>query len=183
MSRDIGDISTSPDRLIVAAGIEGELPAQLACVWSQNPDLAIGDEELDRPSLMGSADADVVQPAVVAQSDGAIGIDPCPGGRGRGNLLSRGQAAGALIREVSEPTVRKWLAEGLLERVEDHKPVEIAQRSVIEVERVLDTVRESYPARRWSEALAAFLHDRDLLGQEWVREGVEQLRHGELIER
>jgi len=95
--------------------------------------------------------------------------------------LSVAQAAERL--EVSEPTVRKWLAEGLLERVEDHKPVEIAQRSVIEVERVLDTVRESYPARRWSEALAAFLHDRDLLGQEWVREGVEQLRHGELIER
>jgi Sigma-70, region 4 len=95
--------------------------------------------------------------------------------------LSVAQAAERL--EVSEPTVRKWLAEGLLERVEGHKPVEIAQRSVIEVERVLDTVRESYPARRWSEALAAFLHDRDLLGQEWAREGVEQLRHGELIER
>ena len=74
--------------------------------------------------------------------------------------LSVAQAAERL--EVSEPTVRKWLADGLLERVEGHKPVEIAQRSVIEVERALDTVRESYPARRWSEALAAFLHDRDL---------------------
>jgi Sigma-70, region 4 len=95
--------------------------------------------------------------------------------------LSVAQAAERL--EVSEPTVRKWLAEGLLEQVEDHKPVEIAQRSVIDVERVLDTVRESYPSRRWSEALAAFLHDRDLLGQDWAREGVEQLRHGELIER
>ena len=95
--------------------------------------------------------------------------------------LSVAQAAERL--EVSEPTIRKWLAEGLLERVEDHKPVEITQRSVIEVERVLGTVRESYPARRWSEALAAFLHDRDLLGQGWAREGVKQLRQGELIER
>lgn len=95
--------------------------------------------------------------------------------------LSVAQAAERL--EVSEPTVRKWLTEGLLERVEDHKPVEVTQRSVIEVERVLGTVRESYPSRRWSEALAAFLHDRDLLGQEWAREGVEQLRQGELIER
>jgi hypothetical protein len=95
--------------------------------------------------------------------------------------LSVAQAAERL--EVSEPTIRKWLAEGLLERVEGHKPVEITQRSVIEVERVLSTVRESYPARRWSEALAAFLHDRDLFGQEWAREGVEQLRRGELIER
>jgi hypothetical protein len=95
--------------------------------------------------------------------------------------LSVAQAAERL--EVSEPTIRKWLAEGLLGRVEGHKPVEITQRSVIEVERVLGTVRESYPARRWSEALAAFLHDRDLLGQGWAREGVEQLRRGELIER
>jgi hypothetical protein len=95
--------------------------------------------------------------------------------------LSVAQVAERL--EVSEPTIRKWLAEGLLERVEGHKPAEITQCSVIEVERVLGTVRESYPSRRWSEALAAFLHDRDLLGQEWAREGVEQMRRGELIER
>jgi Homeodomain-like domain-containing protein len=95
--------------------------------------------------------------------------------------LSVAQAAERL--DVSEPTVRKWLAEGLLERVEGHKPVEIAQRSLIEVERVLGTVRESYPARRWSEVLAAFLHDRDLLGQGWAREGVRQLRHGGLVGR
>lgn len=95
--------------------------------------------------------------------------------------LTVAQAAQRL--EVSEPTIRKWLAEGLLERVEGQKPVEIAQRSVIDVERVLGAVRQSYPARRWSEALAAFLADRDLLGQEWAREGVEQLRRGELIER
>jgi hypothetical protein len=85
--------------------------------------------------------------------------------------------------EVSEPTVRKWLAEGLLERVEGRKPVEISQRSVIEVERALGSVRESYPARRWSEALAAFLHDRDLLSQNWVSEGIAQARRGELVER
>ncbi|MGE5282123.1 MAG: hypothetical protein ACM3N0_07355 [Chloroflexota bacterium] len=95
--------------------------------------------------------------------------------------LTAAQAAERL--EVSEPTIRKWLAEGLLERVAGHKPVEMTQRSVIDVERVLGVVRESYPARRWSETLAAFLHDRDLLGQEWAREGVEQLKRGELIER
>ena len=46
--------------------------------------------------------------------------------------------------------------------------MEIVQRSEIEVERVPDTVRESYPARRWSEALAVFPHGRDLLRQEWA---------------
>lgn len=95
--------------------------------------------------------------------------------------LSVAQAAERL--EVSEPTVRKWVAEGLLERTGARKPTEISQRSVIDVERVLVAVRDSYPARRWSEALAAFLHDRDLLGQEWAQEGVEQLRRGELVER
>ena len=95
--------------------------------------------------------------------------------------LSVAQAAERL--KVSEPTVRKWVAEGLLERTAGRKPTEISQRSVIDVERVLATVRESYPARRWTEALAAFLHDRDLLGQEWAQEGIEQLRRGELVER
>jgi len=95
--------------------------------------------------------------------------------------LSVAQAAERL--EVSEPTVRKWLAEGLLEPNAGHKPTEISQRSVIDVEPLLATIRESYPARRWTEALAAFLHDRDLRGQEWAREGIEQLRRGELIER
>jgi transposase len=95
--------------------------------------------------------------------------------------LSVAQAAERL--KVSEPTVRKWVAEGLLERATGRKPAEISQRSVIDIERVLATVRESYPARRWTEALAAFLHDRDLLGQEWAQEGIEQLRRGELVER
>ena len=95
--------------------------------------------------------------------------------------LSVAQAAERL--EVSGPTVRKWLAEGLLERTGKRKPAEISQRSVIDVERALATVRESYPARRWTEALAAFLHDRDLLGREWAQEGVEQLRRGDLVER
>jgi excisionase family DNA binding protein len=95
--------------------------------------------------------------------------------------ISVSQAAGHL--GVSEPTVRKWLAEGLLRRVDRRRPVEVSQRSVIEVERALARVRENYPARRWSEALAAFLHDRDLLGEKWAREGIEQLRRGELVER
>lgn len=95
--------------------------------------------------------------------------------------LSVAQAAERL--QVSEPTVRKWLTEGLLERAGGRKPTEISQRSVIDVERALAAVRESYPARRWGEALAAFPHDRDLLGKEWVREGMEQLRRSELVER
>lgn len=95
--------------------------------------------------------------------------------------LSVAQTAERL--QVSEPTVRKWIADELLERAGGRKPIEVSQRSVIDLERVLATVRESYPARRWTETLAAFMHDRDLLGQEWAHRGVEQLRRGELIER
>jgi hypothetical protein len=85
--------------------------------------------------------------------------------------------------DVSEPTVRKWLTEGLLEQIEGRKPVEISQRSVIKVERILQGVRENYPARHWSEALAAFLHDRDLLGQPSVVKGRQEYERGEYVER
>jgi len=95
--------------------------------------------------------------------------------------LTVSQAAEHL--HVSEPTIRKWLTEGLLNQIDGRKPVEISQRSVIKVERILQSVRENYPARQWSQALAAFLHDRDLLSQDWAREGIEQLGRGELVER
>lgn len=156
----------------------GTAPTQLrrraALARLEAEELADAVSELRVASLSKSELERVLERVEVLSARVQKALD-LPGG------LSVSQAAERL--EVSEPTVRKWLSEGLLERVEDHKPVEIAQRSVIAAERVLDTVRESYPARRWSEALAAFLHDRDLLGQEWVREGLEQLRHGELIER
>jgi excisionase family DNA binding protein len=84
--------------------------------------------------------------------------------------------------DVSEPTVRKWLTEGLLKAVKGRKPVEISQRSVIEVERILQGVRDVFPTQQWTKALAAYLHDRDLLSQDWAREGIEQLARGELIE-
>ena len=37
--------------------------------------------------------------------------------------------------------------------------------------------------RRSTDDAIAFLHDSDLLGQEWAREGIEQLRRGETVER
>ena len=69
--------------------------------------------------------------------------------------------------DVTAPTVRKWLKEGLLRRTEGRKPVEVDPRSLIELRRALATVREHYPARQWSKAMAAYLHDRDLQSQAW----------------
>jgi transposase-like protein len=85
--------------------------------------------------------------------------------------------------DVTTPTVRKWLKEGLLRRVEGRKPVEVDPRSLIELQRVLATVRVSFPARQWSKALAAYLHDRDLQGQAWFANGRDEFERGEFVER
>src|SRR5450759_2950075 len=73
--------------------------------------------------------------------------------------------------DVTTPTVRKWLKEGLLRRVEGRKPVEVDPRSLIELQRVLTRVRDNFPARQWSKTLAAYLHDRDLQSQAWFVKG------------
>jgi hypothetical protein len=88
----------------------------------------------------------------------------------------------AEILNVSEPTVRKWLTEGLLEPIEGRKPVEISQRSMIKVARILQGVRDAFPTYQWTKALAAYLHDRDLLSQPSVVKGIEQFKRGEFVE-
>jgi hypothetical protein len=83
---------------------------------------------------------------------------------------------------VSEPTVRKWLAEGMLKPIEGHKPVEISQRSVIDVDRILQGVRDAFPTYQWTKALAAYLHDGDLLSQRSVVKGLQEYKRGEFAE-
>src|SRR5207342_3520405 len=78
MSRDIVDTSGPSDRLVVATRIEGEPADQLTCVGGEDPDVEIGREELDHPALVGPAEADVMQPAVVAKGDGAARVDLVP---------------------------------------------------------------------------------------------------------
>jgi transposase len=95
--------------------------------------------------------------------------------------LSVEQAAKRL--GVTAPTIRKWLKDGLLTQTAGRKPAEIDPHSLIEVQRVLSSVRTNYPARQWSKALAAYLHDRDLQSQDWVAEGMHEFEHGEFLER
>lgn len=61
MSRDIVDTSASSDRLVVATRIERQPADQLTRFGIEYPDVAVGDEELDRLAFVGSADADVVE--------------------------------------------------------------------------------------------------------------------------
>ena len=90
------------------------------------------------------------------------------------------QAADRLA--VTSPTVRKWLAEGLLQRTADRKPVEIDPHSLLQLEHALDAVRDNYPSRQWGKALAAFLHDQDLQRQPWATKGLSEFERGELVE-
>lgn len=94
--------------------------------------------------------------------------------------LSVEQAAERL--DVTAPTIRKWLKDGLLTQTVRRKPVEIDPRSLIEVQHALSSVRANYPARQWTKALAAYLHDRDLQSQDWAIEGMREFEHGEYVE-
>ncbi len=95
--------------------------------------------------------------------------------------LTVSQAAEHL--HVSEPTVRKWLTEGLLHQIDGRKPVEISQRSIIDVERILQGVRDTFPTQQWTKALAAYLHDRDLQSQPSFVKGRQEHERGEFVER
>ncbi len=95
--------------------------------------------------------------------------------------LSVQQTADAL--QVSLPTVRKWVKGGLLQRVPDSAPIEVEPRSVHRLGRTLERVRLNFPAREWTRALAAYLHDTDLQGQDWVADGIADLRASRLVTR
>jgi len=81
--------------------------------------------------------------------------------------LTVAQAATRL--DVSIPTVKKWIRERLLETVPGRSPIEVTQQSVVRVERILENVRLAYPAKQWTRALAAYLHDQDLQNPGLVR--------------
>ena len=91
--------------------------------------------------------------------------------------LSVGQAASRL--GVSEPTVRKWLRAGLLDAVPARKPIQVSHDSLVRLEALLSRVREALPERNTARALAAYLHDRAVLDEDWVAKGVAAYRRGE----
>ena len=113
---------------------------------------------------------------------------------GPGTSLSAGGEHTELIRKRRFPVVGGgaglwWMAESLsfaflvlLESLTPEERAVRARRRVGERRPRFEGSEERHEELP-GEALAAFLHDRDLLRQEWVREGVGQLRHGELIER
>lgn len=80
------------------------------------------------------------------------------------------------------PDEEGWIVARILEvpgAMSQGRTREEARENVLDALRTVLTLDEELS----SEALAAFLHDRHLLGQKWAREGIEQLRRGELVER
>jgi hypothetical protein len=60
--------------LVVATGVQGELAQQLA-VLGDDPHLQISDQDQDAGAGVAAAQADVVEPTVVAQGDDAGAVD------------------------------------------------------------------------------------------------------------
>jgi hypothetical protein len=61
--------------LVVPGGVEGEVAEHFAGGGVDDPDVEASDEEDDGGSGVGSAQADVVEAAVVAKGDAAVGVD------------------------------------------------------------------------------------------------------------
>lgn len=74
LCRDIVPCSWLVLRLVVAAGIQGEL-AQLFPVFGDDPHVQIGDQDQHPDPGVAAAQPDVVQPAVVAQGDDLGAVD------------------------------------------------------------------------------------------------------------
>ena len=61
--------------LVVAVGVEGEVSEEFTGLGCDDFDVEVGDEEGYGGVFVGSADADVVELAVVADDDGACFVD------------------------------------------------------------------------------------------------------------
>jgi hypothetical protein len=61
--------------LVVAVGVQDQFAEDPAVGDVHDADVPVVDEDLHLGALVGAADADVVQPGVVADGDGAAGID------------------------------------------------------------------------------------------------------------
>jgi hypothetical protein len=61
--------------LVVPAGVEGEFADQFPGFDVHHPDVEVGGEDVDAGAGEAAAEADVVQARIVAQGDGAAGVD------------------------------------------------------------------------------------------------------------
>lgn len=82
--------------------------------------------------------------------------------------------------DVSAPTVRAWMERGVLERSPGSKPAQIDRESAQRVHRVLAELRVRGQDCDWLTALVDHLHDTRDRRSASVREGLAELRRGEV---
>ena len=72
--QDIVDRPAASQTVVVSIWLESQRSEELA-VLGDDADVGVGDEKVDLPVLVRGADADVAEPAQVAQGDRAEAID------------------------------------------------------------------------------------------------------------
>jgi len=96
-------------------------------------------------------------------------------GRDRGAKVSEA----AQVLGLSQPTVRAWIASGILEPIDGTTPVRVDVRSLADVKRALDLIRRHKDDRRLLADVMRILRDRAALaGSE---EGFADLAAGRVV--
>jgi len=81
---------------------------------------------------------------------------------------------------VSQPTVRAWIAGGILGQVDGAKPVLVDLVSLRLLGRALADLRGRGQDGDWTRALVDYLHDAGELRSEELRRGLDELTRGKL---
>ena len=74
MSHDIADECTSAEALVIAGGVKGQLAEQRAFLGDYT-DMVPDDEKADGAVLVSQPEADVAEPAEIAQGDSTKAVD------------------------------------------------------------------------------------------------------------
>jgi hypothetical protein len=88
--------------------------------------------------------------------------------------------AADLLR-ISQPTVRAWIASGVLSPVPGSKPVRVDLLALADVKRAVDLVRDHVEDRQLLIHVMRALRDRAALEGEGVRAGSDDLAAGRMV--
>jgi transposase len=81
---------------------------------------------------------------------------------------------------VSDKTVLAWIERGALKAVPNAKPRQVDRESLRLAAHAIDELREHGQDRDWLQALVDYIDDRLVRRSDAVREGLDQVRKGDL---
>lgn len=88
----------------------------------------------------------------------------------------------AKLLGLSVPTVRAWIAHGLLDDVRNASPRRVTLASVLTLRPVLRELRELGQDRNLLDALLACADDEHALADRRLRKSLEEMRRGQVID-